>query len=450
MQGLADPRRDRHYRAMLRRGTFENWGGNQRCRPASFHVPAGEDALRGLVRDVAARGERLRVVGAGHSWSDAPCTDGHMVSLDGCAGVVAVDPEAREITVEGGIRLRDLVEVLAERGLAMVNLGSVAEQSIAGATATGTHGTGAKLGCLSTQIRRLRLVTARGDAIEVGPDDPELFSAARLSLGALGVVSRVTWGVREASNLEESAYAVDLDALSREVDAVVERNDHVKFWWLPHQRRVQVFAYNRTARAATAVGLGERLAASPALNGVFGAVLLAGRAFSPLIPPLNRLVAGAYFRPAHRVARSDRVLNIAMPPRHVETEYAIPRARTGEALRALRATIERLALDVNFVVEWRFVAADDLMLSPAFGRDVCHVTACVAPCRDADRYLRAFEGLMIELGGRPHWGKVFHVEHPELEALVPNLARFDALRRRMDPGGTFANAFVRRVFGVGE
>lgn len=427
---------------------FENWGRNQRCRPSAFHVPAGEDALRELVRDVAGRGERLRVVGAGHSWSDAPCTDGHMVSLDGCARVVAVDPDAREVTVEGGIRLRELVEVLARHGLAMVNLGSVAEQSIAGATATGTHGTGAKLGCLSTQIRRLRLITADGDALDVGPDDPELLSAARLSLGALGVVSRVTLGVREAFNLEESAYGVDLEDLAREVDDVVARNDHVKFWWLPHQRRVQVFAYNRTTRAATPIGPSQRLAASPALNAVFGAVLLAGRAVSPLIPPLNRLVAGAYFRPAHRVARSDHVLNIAMPPRHVEAEYAIPRERTGEALRALHATIERLALDVNFVVEWRFVAADDVMLSPAFARDVCHVTACVAPCRDADRYLRAFEALMIELGGRPHWGKVFGGGRAELEALVPNLARFDAIRRRLDPRGTFENALVRRVFGA--
>ncbi|MFO0746279.1 MAG: D-arabinono-1,4-lactone oxidase [Myxococcota bacterium] len=431
---------------------FTNWARNQRGRPTRWHLPASEAELVALVRDVRARGERLRVVGAGHSWSAAALSDQHQVSLDRHAGVVAVDRATRRVTVNAGTRLKHLVAALDGLGLALTNLGSIAEQSIAGAIATGTHGTGLGHGVLATQVVALRLVTGSGEVRVVGDApgaaaDADLLDAARVSLGCLGVVSQVTLQCRDAFDLEERSWSLPFEEATAALPELARSAPHVKAWWLPHTGRVQLFAATPTDRPRAGPGRVAR-ALDEAVNAVaFTAVLGVGRALPAVVPALNRLVGKSYFRDRTRVDRSDRVFNVAMPPRHLEMEYGLPLDAAGPAWREVQRLIEREHLRVNFVQEARFVAADRCHLSPAYGRESCQLGAYMAPSRHSDRFFEAFERIALDLGGRPHWGKLFHAEAAALAPRYPLWARFQALRRELDPDGVFTSAFTRAALG---
>jgi L-gulonolactone oxidase len=425
-----------------------NWAGNASSSPARRHEPRTEDELAAILARASRAGERVRARGGGHSWNDGACTDGHLVSLARMDRILAVDAASRRVTVEAGIRIRDLSERLAERGLALANVGSIQEQSLAGAIATGTHGSGARLGILSTQVAALRLVTPAGGVLELSEErDPETFSAARVGLGALGIVSAVTLACVPAFDLAEELRPVSFaEALAR-MEEWALRNDHAKLWWLPHTDVVAVFLQNRTSAPRTPRGLARRFEESPLQRALFAALLRVGAARPRLVPALSGLVARTHFRARRRVDRSDRVLALPMPPVHRETEYAIPRARAAEALARLRALVEERRLTVNFIVEVRFVAADEIMLSPAAGRESCYLGAYLFTREEPCAYFAAFERLMEEFEGRPHWGKSFDVAPARLAALYPKLARFGEIRAALDPGRTLENAYLARIFG---
>lgn len=406
-----------------------------------------------VVRAAAAAKKRVRVVGAGHSWNDIACTGESMMNLDLLCGVLAVDREARQITVAAGIRLRELNERVAEHGLALSNLGSIAEQSLAGAISTGTHGSGIRFGNLATQVVALRLVTADGTVRDLSAEhDPELFAAARVGLGALGVITAVTVQCEEAFHLEERAFALPFDRAVASLDELIDGHEHMKLWWLPHTDEVQVYCYNRTkAQKTPRSRIARWFEEGPLVLAAFALLLAWGRIWPRAIPAINRFVKSIYFKPRERVDRSDRILNIPMPPMHRESEYAIGREQAGEALSALRALIDGSdggePLHVNFVVELRFVAGDDGMLSPAHGRASCQIGAYMHAGRSLDRYFEGFERLMLARGGRPHWGKEFRAGGDVLRPRYPRFDRFAALRRELDPNGMFENDYIRRLFG---
>jgi len=421
---------------------FVNWSRTASCTPARFARPATEDELRSTLLEARAQGLRVKAVGGGHSFSDAACTDGVLVSLDALSRVLAVEQD--RVTVEAGIRLEALNDALAGRGLALGILGSIAKQSVAGAIATGTHGSGPRHGSLSSMVCGLRLMLADGSVRDLTPGD-ELFDAARVGLGALGIVTRVTLRCEPAFSLEEIAAPLRFEEAVAAIPELVRKEAYVKLWWLPHTDAVQVFRYQRT-QVPNSFSRLRRWLDDRVMNRVVFAALLAFTRLAPrLIPLANRAVRAVYFLPRRTVARSDLALTIPMPPRHEEMEYAVPLESAGEALRGLRALIDRERLRVNFVVEVRFVAADEGWMSPAFGRPTAYLGAYMARARGIERYFAAFEKMMLALGGRPHWGKQFSLDAEALRALHPNLARFAALRDALDPGGLFDNDFLRRV-----
>lgn len=434
--------------AKPRRRRFRNWAATAQCTPVATVEPATEASLRDVVRAAFEQNLPLKVAGAGHSWSDVACSDGLLVRLGSMNRLLELDRERAQVTVEGGMRLRELDVLLRARGLAMSNLGSISEQTVAGAIATGTHGTGVKFGSLSTQVVKLRLMTARGELLDIGPDEPQLLAAARLSLGALGIVTRVTLQCERAFDLYEHAFALPLDEALERLQGLVDAHDHVKLWWLPHTGRVQVFLLNRVPASKTKPGLGRwgRQAGERLINRfVFAGLLKASSVVPSTVPIINRVVSTTYFRPRTRTDASRSVFNVPMPPAHSEIEYGIDRALAAEALRQVRAMIEEMRLRVNFVVEVRFVAADDILLSGAYGRDSCQIGAYMAACDDLNPYFAGFEDLCIRLGGRPHWGKHFRVAHPEVGRMFPGFDSFRRVRSQLDPWGRFDNAFLRRV-----
>ncbi len=228
--------------------TFVNWAGTQRCQPEARFLPSTETEVRDLVRRARQAGKTLRAVGTGHSWSDVVLTNDWLVSLDNLSRVLELDSERKLVTVEAGIRLKDLNAWLYERGFALENLGSVGEQSIAGATATGTHGTGLTFGNLSTQLHALRIVTADSSMVDVSAtENAELWPAVRVSLGCLGVVVRATVRVVPAFNIEEHAYPLDWDSACDRMLELAARHVRVKYWWLPHVNRLRVYVMDPTS-----------------------------------------------------------------------------------------------------------------------------------------------------------------------------------------------------------
>lgn len=427
--------------------TWRNWSGEHEARPRRYHQPSSEADVVDVIERVRETDARLRVVGAGHSWSDAAACDEHMMNLDRMDAVKRVDKARCEITVEAGIRLKALIARMRERGLGMSNLGSVIEQSVAGAISTGTHGTGLGFGNLPTQVVGMRLVNGRGEVMEI-EDGSDLMDAARVSLGALGVITQVTVRGEPDFRLRERTWSFPVDEAPEMIPALIEQHEHIKFWWLPHTSKVQAFAFERTSDSVTP-GLDRVEALDRLINrSVFPALLELGNRNLALVPLLNRLVSAVYFTHGERVAEYERIFSLAMPPVHREAEYGIPIEQAGPMLVALRDEIDRRGLRVNFITELRFMAADNSWLSPAYGRPSCQFGAYTCENADRERFFQAFHELALQHGPRPHWGKTSLLDHATLRENLPRMSDFLKLRRELDPAGVFINDFTRRVFGL--
>lgn len=430
---------------------MRNWLGNVRWRPERFIEPESEEEVRALVAEASRTGRRVRVIGAGHSWTPLCATDGYSVRLDRLNRVHAIDRERGLITVGAGIRLHELCGHLAAAGLAMQNLGSIRAQSLAGALLTGTHGSGLGHGCLATQVTAMRLITGRGEILDLDEaSDPDRLDAARVSLGALGLVTRITLRVCPAFRLCEEREPLAFEDAMRLVPDGIAGADHVKMWWLPLTDRVQIYRQRRTEEPLSVARRFGVLAEDSALtHRIFGRILALGDASPRLIPPLHRLMTRMNFQVQRRVGHSADVFTLSMPPVHHESEYAVPLGRAVEALRALRTVIRERGHRPHFISEIRFVRGDTAWLSPAHGGDVCFIGGYdSADPRDRrwPGYLRDYEELMLRLGGRPHWGKEFTAGREVIAARYPRWGDFLALRRELDPDGTFLNPMLERLF----
>mgnify|MGYP002634816429 FL=1 len=425
--------------------TIHNWSRTHACNPTKLAFPEDEAAVIALVTEAAATGATLRVVGVLHFWSDIAMSDGVLVSLDRMQRVLELDAAGLRVRVQAGIRVKQLNEALAAAGLALPIVGSVVEQSVAGVLATGTHGSSLVHGNIADSVVGMRLVTGQGDVVELQDDDPRL-PAARVALGALGVVTEVTLRVVSAFQLCETTEAVSFDDAVRDMAEIARSAEYVKLWWLPHTDVVIIFRAARTTDLGRISPIARWLDEHLLNRLVFAAVLRLGRLFRGLIAPLNRLIARTYLKPRRTIGRSDRVLSLAMPPRHRETEYALALADAGAALAATRALILNHDLRVNFITEVRFVRGDDAWMSPASGRDTCQLGAYMGDAAGVERYFSEFETAMKALGGRPHWGKSFRVTTDELRAIYPDFQRFRDLVETWDPQRIFRNRFVARLF----
>jgi len=411
-------------------------------------TPTTDAALVEIVQEARRRGQTVKVVGAGHSFTDIACTTGRLVRLDGYGRVLEVDRERCLVTVEAGIRLRDLNERLAAEGLALANLGDIDVQTVAGAISTGTHGTGAALGNLATQVAGLELVTADGSVVTCSSgEEPDVFAAARVSLGALGVVSKVTLQCVPAFTLAGLEEKGDFDEMLDHLDARADANDHFEFFWFPHTEACIVKTNNRTDQPARPLSRWKRFRYEIwASNIAFDRRCRKGRRRPEHIPALARDLAGRLGR-VRRVDRSDRIFCTPRLVRFNEMEYAIPREAAATALRELRDVIDERGFLVNFPVEVRWVAGDDIPLSPASGRPSVYVAVHLYKGMDFEPYFRSVEEIMRRHDGRPHWGKLHWRASADLAPAYPRWDEFKAVRARLDPEGRFANAYTDRVLG---
>jgi len=424
-----------------------NWAGNQTAAPVAIHRPVDEDEIASVVKQAAAQGITVKAAGSGHSFTAAAVTEGRLILLDRFTEVLDVDTDRYRATVQAGITLEALNEALEERGLAMPNLGDIAYQTVTGATSTATHGTGITRPGLAAQIVGMRIVTADGSVVSCSPDDePEVFHCARVGVGALGVVSTVTLQLVPSFHLHAVNEPMRLDAVLGDLDALVDENDHFEFFWVPHTGWALTKRNNRTT---------EPLAPRPRLkqwwdqmameNHAFGLVCRIGRAKPEWIPKLARALPAS-----GRQEYVDRSFKVYASPRHVrfyEMEYELPREACAEALTRIRRFVDDEGLMLSFPVEVRFTAPDDIPLSTGYGRPNAYIAVHVFEGTEYDTYFRGVERIADEYGGRPHWGKLHFQSAETLAPRYPEWDRFQAVRRRLDPEGRFANAYTRRIFG---
>ncbi|HEY2273128.1 MAG TPA: D-arabinono-1,4-lactone oxidase, partial [Jatrophihabitantaceae bacterium] len=402
--------------------------------------------LQEAVRVAASAGKQIKPIGAGHSFTAIGQTDGVQLRPDRLSGIVGADQRSGLVTVLAGTRLHDLNESLWSLGLAMANLGDIDVQTIAGAISTGTHGTGAQLGGLATQVHGMQLVQPDGALLDV---DADLLAAAAVGLGALGVIATVTLQCVPAFALSASEAPASLDEVLADLDTDIAVNDHFEFYWFPHTRRVLTKRNNRVLppTALRPVGRVRRFVDDEFLsNTVFDAVNRVTTRRPSLIPRANAIAARA-LSARNYVDRSYRVF--ASPRRVVfrEMEYAVPREAVPHVLGEIETWLARSGEQIGFPVEVRFAAADDVWLSTAYGRDSGYVAVHQYHRRDHEPYFRAVEAIAKSVDGRPHWGKLHYRDAASLAETYPRFADFVALRDKLDPDRVFDNDYLRRVLG---
>ncbi len=389
----------------------------------------------------------MRVSASGHSFTDIACTDAVMLRLDALDDVGATDGPLVE--VGAGITLHQLGAELAARGLAMENQGDIDRQQLAGAISTATHGTGAGFPTLAAQVVALRLVTADGEVHEVGEgNDPDLLCAARVSLGALGVITRITLRCVPLFTLQRLDRPRSLDETIANLGDLIAANDHFEFYGFPYTGRVMTRESERSDREVEPTEPWKRWVNDViAENAIPSAIFRIGRAAPSVIPALNRRVV-PLMQPSKTIDHAYRVYASRRNIPFTEMEYGIPRAAAAEAIQRVVDLIERRRLPVAMPYEVRFTKGDDAYLSTAAGRDTCYIAVHQYRGMDFDAYFRGVERIMDDYDGRPHWGKRHFQTAATLASRYPGWDAFQAVRRRLDPDGTFANDYTDRVLGA--
>ena len=427
-------------------GTWTNFSARHSVRPRRVVVPADLDELRVVLKEAAAEGTRVRVVGAGHSYNDIATAPDTQISLRRLSRVLHVDAAAGLITVQGGATLQEIRAVMAQHGLAFANMGDIDRQSIAGALSTGTHGTGLHMPAFASQVTALELMLADGSIVRYAEGDGDPWDAARVSLGALGIIVSVTIRAVPAYNLRRSDSVVTREQ-AFQILASPPETGHVGLYFMPYIDQVLMWVAERTADPIDKPSaLGEWFRDVVKVNYGLEAMGVVARRAPRLVPTLARAFAKG-IKPETTVDTYDKVFLRPLFVRHDAWEFAVPLESAGDGVRALMSSIEDARLPYAFPCETRIAPAETAWLHPTYGRLSACIGAAINPGIDVDAAWQEAQRAVVALGGRPHWGKWHTLGAAELHGLYPRWDDFQGLRRDHDPDGLFGSPAIDRVLG---
>lgn len=428
--------------------SWSNWAGLTTVTPTEVRTPRDTADIVAAVHRARERRTTVKMPGTGHSFTGIAAPEGIMLSPSQLSGIVAVDREAMTVTALAGTPLRVLNASLEALGLSLHNMGDIAQQTIAGATSTGTHGTGGLVASLSAQIAGLELVTGTGEVVRASEtENPEIFAVARIGLGALGILTTLTFRVEPMFTLEAHEFPTTWDEALGRFDEEVEENHHFELYWFPHTDRVLAKANNRTLDDPEPLSRFRHWLDDDLLsNQVFGLVNRLGNSRPAWIPRINEVAGRALSERTY----SDVPYRVFTSPRDVvfrEMEYAVPRESGLHALRDVRRWIEVSGLQISFPIEVRTTPADDIALSTSSGRASTYLAFHMNAQTDHTAYFAGIEEILRGYDGRPHWGKLNSRTAADLAPSYPRWDEFHAVRDRLDPDRLFSNDYLRRVLG---
>ena len=428
--------------ANKRRLPWRNWSGGQQCLPAARVAPASIAELQELL--AGSRGV-IRPVGAGHSFSALVPTDGTLLSLSRLGGIEAVDSESLQATIGGGTRLGDIGRPLQEAGQALLNMPDIDEQTLAGSLATATHGTGADLGCMSSFVTGLQLVDASGNLVECDADtNTELFQAAKVSLGSLGVITRVRMQNMEPYRLRRETVWMALEDILDNADAMADQHRNFEFYYVPFSGWGFTDCHDLTEEPPGATERQDTNEGIMSLKSV--------RDWMESVPALRHFALSTYASLLDREVSIDTSWNNYASERNIrfnEMEYHLPRESGLQALREIITALESSHHEVFFPIEVRYVKGDDIWLSPFYRRDSMSIAVHRYFEEDYQPYFRTLEPIFRKHGGRPHWGKLNTLNGEDFRRLYPHWDDFAVIRRQMDPEGRFLNPYLSGLFNGG-
>lgn len=419
---------------------WRNWSGNQSANPSAVLYPRNEAEL---VQAVKTGKGPVRAVGGSHSFAPVVPTEGTLVSLEAMSGLLAHDKAALTATLGGGTRIAMAGELLAGIGQSLVNEPDINLQSLAGAISTATHGTGLALKCLSGYVTELKLVLADGSVATCSAQkDRELFDAARVGVGSIGIISEVTFANAAAYKLREETQVMDIAAAMALVDKQRHVDRHVEFFAFPYGGKAIVHRMNTTTEADTPVA-DDSADQNQLLELAADTV-----AFAPFTKGVIQKLVGAFVEESTRVAPSHRMFPNVRTVQFNEMEYTVPADRGLACLEEVMAAMREGDFGVFFPIEFRYTAADDCWLSPFQGRAGASISIHQYAKQDYRPLFAALEPIVKRYEGRPHWGKLHTLTAADLRTRYPRWDDFLAVRRRVDPQGRFLTPYMRSLFGV--
>lgn len=427
--------------------TWRNWSGSVQCQPQHIAKPASIDELVQLIHVCRDENRHVRVVGSGHSFTPLVETNDVLLSLEHIQGIEEMDAQGGTVTVRAGTPLSTLGEALYVRGLAQENLGGIDTQSIAGAISTGTHGTGMRFGTLSTQVAGLTLLTAAGELLECSPErNADLFKAAQVSLGTLGVIVKVKLRVVPAKRLHFKSYREHLSDCLTKFECYNQEHSHFEILWFPHTPWVQTKLLNETEAPMSKNSLWGNFNKVVIENGLYWLLSECCRLLPPLSGTISTL-STLSIAPVSEVNYSHRLFVAPRVVRLQAMEYAIPVEQVQAALSEIDACIRQHRFRVHFPLGCRFVQADDIWLSPAYQRDSAYIAVHMYRGMAYEFYFRHIEQILQRYNGRPHWGKIHTQDATSLATLYPRWYDFQRMRAALDPQGLFLNNYLRQLLG---
>jgi FAD-linked oxidoreductase len=424
---------------------MKNWSRCYHWKPEQIAYPSTEAEIQALVQRAREEHKKIRIIGSGHSFNPLWVTDHILISLDQYQGLVAVDKEKKQATVKAGTKLFRLGDLLFEQGLAMENMGDIDVQSIAGTISTGTHGTGMAFGTISTQIRKLRFVNGKGAIVTCSEtENKDLFKAAQVSLGALGIITEITLQCVPAYRLalvNKPEPLHDVLATFHERNA---NNRNFEFYYFPHSENVFTKTSNLATEEADKVTWFNYFTEYIVENYAFKILCEAAYMFPSLNKGVSKLTA-SLITPSQKISHSHKVYATQRLVRFNEMEYNIPLEAFDTVIKEIIRTIEQNNFKVHFPIENRVVAKDNAYLSPAHGRDSAYIACHVYNKKDYKPFFKAMEAIFKAHDGRPHWGKMHTLTASDFAARYPRFKDFQKQRAEQDPDGIFLNDYLQQI-----
>lgn len=431
------------------RQVWKNWSESVYCEPEHFIEPNNLSQLQSIVRQAYKTGRKIRVVGAGHSFTPLVATSDTMISLRHLVGIDQIDRTKHHVTVWGGTNLKELGEQLWEQGYAMENLGDINKQTIAGAISTGTHGTGIHFGSISTQAVGITLLQANGDMIDINEtNDSSLLQAAQLSLGMLGIIVKVTLKVLPAYQLVGHSYRLSLEESLHQLTALRSSHRNMELYWFPFTNTVQIKTMNMADSTVELENKKQHNLFKKIVieNGLFWMMSEVSRIVPKSAKAISTLSAigipvGTETDASHAIFATPRLVKFQ------EMEYSVPMEHVETILRTIDRVIRKEQYAVHFPIECRFVKRDDIWLSPSYGRDSAYIAIHMYKGMEFSPYFQALEKILKQFEGRPHWGKMHTMNQVEVQSAYPRLHDFIDVRNRLDERGVFLNEYMHHLFG---